>query len=135
MAYEPRDAKYPSDHHHHHHSRSAHPNAYPYPLHQPHTDENRNENHCDNKETHRRHSHTSSGTQTIQKVDAATMTDPLRIDFRLTSEYLARCSNNLGLPHVPKYDEHSESSHNCHQARPKVEYDSETRHMNGMLLL
>ncbi|XP_015127614.1 zinc finger protein 543 [Diachasma alloeum] len=135
MAYEPRTSKYPPEiHHTHHHPRSADPNAYPYALHPPQTDENRNENNCDNKETHRRNSHTSSGTQTIQKVDAATMTDPLRIDFRLTSEYLARCSNNIGGPYGSKYEESSESTHSCHQARTKVEYDVEPRHINGMLI-
>lgn len=100
----------------------SHSNApgYMYPGHHHHsTDENRNNN-CGTKST----SHQSSGTQTIQKVDAATMTDPLQIDFRLTSEYLARCSTTLGIPYTPKYEDSSNaSSHHCQDLRIKQNYE------------
>ncbi|XP_044005385.1 zinc finger protein 16-like [Aphidius gifuensis] len=89
----------------------------------------------------------SFGTQTIEKVDASTMTDPLSIDIKLTSEYLARCENyhnkynsQVQLPTMSfiKYDdEHSSSetsslSHSSHDIKPKIEYDIEptTRHVN-----
>lgn len=70
------------------------------------TDENRNENDCGNKEI-------CPPIFPVQKVDASTMTDPLQIDFKLTSEYLAaRCSaaNNALI-------------HNCQEIRPKIEYE------------
>lgn len=104
----------------------------PPPQHVQQTDENRNENSCGNKEACPQISHQSSGTQTIQKVDAATMTDPLQIDFRLTSEYLARCSSTLGLPYVTKYEENgNNSTHNCQDVRPKIEFEVEPQHING----
>lgn len=100
-----------------------------------HTDENRNENNCGNKELCQRsnqNTQQSSATQTVSKVDAATMTDPLQIDFRLTSEYLARCSSTLGLPYVFKYDDNSNnSSQNYHDVRPKLELEIEPQHING----
>ena len=71
------------------------------------------------------------GAQPVQKVDASTMTEPLQIDFRLTSEYLARCSGSLGLPYVSKYEENGDaSSQNC-QDRPKMEYDTMPCNING----
>lgn len=93
--------------------------GYVYPEHQSQpnlqTDENRNENDCGNKEICPTISRQSSGTQTVQKVDASTMTDPLQIDFKLTSEYLAaRCAANNSL------------IHNCQEIRPKIEYDSKS---------
>lgn len=159
MAFDPRNVnKYPPEQHHPHnmppYSYSSHPNhsnhpGHPnhqnhqnHPNHQSHqviqpihrTDENRNENPCGNKEMCPPMSHESTGTQTIQKVDAATMTDPLSIDFRLTSEYLARCSNTLGLPYVSKYDDNSNNSqpmHNCQDVQPKIEYDLQPQRING----
>lgn len=98
------------------------------------TDENRNENNYGNKETCTQISHQSSGTQTIQKVDAATMTDPLQIDFRLTSEYLARCSSTLGLPYVSKYEENiNNPTHKYQEIRPKIEFEVEPQHINGKI--
>lgn len=125
MAYDPRNVKYPSEVHQHHPPPGI---GYPYAVHRAQTtDENRNENNCGNKESRQ-----SSGTQTIQKVDAATMTDPLQIDFRLTSEYLARCSSTLGLPYVSKCEENSNaSSQNCQEVRPKMEYNIVPQHING----
>lgn len=148
MAFESRDSKYTSEilhSQHHHHPRSLDPVVpynNPYNLHHLQTDENRNENNCHNKETIGRGTATqqqSLGTQTIEKVDAATMTDPLRIDFRLTSEYLARCSasNQTLSPSISaaKYEENSSSeasSHNCHEIKPKIHYDIEpSRHVDG----
>lgn len=135
MAYDTRNIKYSSEMHNHQHNQSN-MTGYTYsghPVsHAQHTDENRNENNCGNKETCSQISHQSSGTQTIQKVDAATMTDPLQIDFRLTSEYLARCSSTLGLPYVTKYEENSNNStHNCQEIRPKIEFEVEPQHING----
>lgn len=94
-------------------------------------DENRNENNlCGSKEL--RHPQQSSGTQTVQKVDAATMTDPLQIDFRLTSEYLARCSSTLGLPYVTKYEDHGINSTTiCPEVKPKIEFKIEPQLING----
>ncbi|OXU20348.1 zinc finger protein 606 [Nasonia vitripennis] len=136
MAFDPRNVKYPPENIHHPQNMAPY---HPYPNHhviQPihRTDENRNDNHCGNKEMCPTISHQSSGTQTIQKVDAATMTDPLQIDFRLTSEYLARCS---GLPYVCKYDDNSNNSssiHNCQEVKPKIEYDLEPQRINGILV-
>lgn len=123
MAYDQRNVKYPPEVHQHHTQASD----YPFSVHHSQTDENRNENNCGNKETRQ-----SLGTQTIQKVDAATMTDPLQIDFKLTSEYLARCSSTLGLPYVSKYEENSNaSSQNCQEVRPKVDYDIAPQNING----
>jgi exopolysaccharide biosynthesis predicted pyruvyltransferase EpsI len=136
MAFDPRNVKYPPDIHH---SQSITP--YPYTNHHviqsiQRTDENRNDNHCSNKEmcsSQQTTSQQTSSTQTVQKVDAATMTDPLQIDFRLTSEYLARCSNTLGLPYVCKYEDSSNNSsiHNCQDVRPKIEYNLEPQRING----
>ncbi|KAL0125206.1 hypothetical protein PUN28_004383 [Cardiocondyla obscurior] len=100
------------------------------------TDENRNENSlCSSKELCSQISQQSSGTQTVQKVDAATMTDPLQIDFRLTSEYLARCSSTLGLPYVTKYENcGTNSTTTCQEVRSKIEFDIEPQHINGMLV-
>lgn len=138
MAYEQRNAKYSPNAAHQQHPRSN-MTGYTYTSHptqhfQQQTDENRNENSlCSSKELC---SQQSSGTQTIQKVDAATMTDPLQIDFKLTSEYLARCSSTLGLPYVSKYEESSNNSmHNCQEIRPKIEFEIEPQHINGELRL
>ncbi|XP_076287188.1 uncharacterized protein LOC143212355 [Lasioglossum baleicum] len=136
MAYDPRDIKYSSDVHQH---NQPNINGYTYSGHPSHhvqqTDENRNENTCGNKEVCPQITRQSSGTQTIQKVDAATMTDPLQIDFKLTSEYLARCSNTLGLPYVSKYeDTGSNPTRNCQEVRPKIEYEVEPQHINGALV-
>ncbi|XP_011873585.1 PREDICTED: zinc finger protein 616-like [Vollenhovia emeryi] len=97
------------------------------------TDENRNESNLrGSKELCPQQ---SSGTQTVQKVDAATMTDPLQIDFRLTSEYLARCSSTLGLPYVAKYEDcGSNSTTMCPEVRPKLEFEIEPQHINGILV-
>ncbi|KAK9310282.1 hypothetical protein QLX08_000295 [Tetragonisca angustula] len=138
MAYDPRNLKFPSDMHSHQHNQ-PNMNGYPYSGHSvshvQQTDENRNENNCGNKETCPQISHQSSGTQTIQKVDAATMTDPLQIDFKLTSEYLARCSSTLDLPYVAKYEENSNNStHNCQEIQSEIEYEVEPQHINGMLI-
>ncbi|XP_043477219.1 zinc finger protein 530-like [Leptopilina heterotoma] len=100
--------------------------GYVYPEHQSQpnlqTDENRNENDCGNKEICPTITRQSSGTQTVQKVDASTMTDPLQIDFKLTSEYLAaRCAANNSL------------IHNCQEIRPKIEYDVKSS-SHGMLI-
>lgn len=140
MAYDPRNIKYSPNAHAHPHPRAS-MTGYAYPGHTPQhfqqTDENRNENNlCSNKEHCASSiSQQSSGTQTVQKVDAATMTDPLQIDFRLTSEYLARCSSTLGLPYVTtKYDDNSNNSpHNCQEVRPKLEFEIEPQHINGGL--
>lgn len=61
------------------------------------------------------------------------MTDPLQIDFRLTSEYLARCSTTLGIPYVPKYeDSANSSSHHCQDLRTKQNnYNVEPPRTNG----
>ncbi|XP_076657814.1 uncharacterized protein LOC143361958 [Halictus rubicundus] len=138
MAYDPRDIKYSSDVHTHQHNQ-PNMNGYAYSGHPSHhvqqTDENRNENTCGNKEVCPQITHQSSGTQTTQKVDAATMTDPLQIDFKLTSEYLARCSNTLGLPYVSKYEETGNNlTRNCQEVRPKIEYEVEPQHINGTLV-
>ncbi|XP_015511760.1 zinc finger protein 16 [Neodiprion pinetum] len=139
MTYVPRNAKYLTD-------IQSNMTGYTYPGHAPplgshnqNTDENRNENSCGNKEicqqNNQNDTQQSSGTQTVQKVDAATMTDPLQIDFRLTSEYLARCSSTLGLPYVFKYEDNSNnSSHNFQNVRPKLEFEVEPQHINGMLV-
>ena len=137
MAYDPRNVKYPSEIHTQQHSQPNNMSGYNYPDHQnQQTDENRNENDCGNKEMCSPISQQSSGTQTIQKVDASTMTDPLQIDFKLTSEYLAaRCSSTLGLPYVSKYDDSSNNStQNCQEVRPKIEYEVEPQHVNGKIL-
>lgn len=138
MAYDPRNVKYSPNTHTQQHTR---PNmtGYTYSGHPPQhfqTDENRNENSlCSAKELCSQISHQSSSTQTVQKVDAATMTDPLQIDFRLTSEYLARCSSTLGLPYVTKYEDNSSNStHNCQDIKPKIEFEIEPQHINGKLL-
>lgn len=136
MAYDPRNIKYSPNTHANQHTR---PNmtGYAYSGHPPQhfqqTDENRNENNlCGTKEICSQISQQSSSTQTVQKVDAATMTDPLQIDFRLTSEYLARCSSTLGLPYVTKYEDNSNNStHNCQEIRPKIEFEIEPQHING----
>ncbi|KAH0955775.1 hypothetical protein HN011_003703 [Eciton burchellii] len=141
MAYDPRNVKYSPNAHAHQHPRAS-MTGYAYPGHTPQhfqqTDENRNENNlCSSKEHCTSSiSQQSSGTQTVQKVDAATMTDPLQIDFRLTSEYLARCSSTLGLPYVTtKYEDGSNNSpHNCQEVRPKIEFEIEPQHINGMLV-
>ncbi|XP_066592624.1 zinc finger and SCAN domain-containing protein 31-like [Prorops nasuta] len=136
MAYDPRALKYPAGLPNQH----SGPNITGYAYHPGHsiqhiqqTDENRNENNYGNKEAHSQISHQSSGTQTIQKIDVATMTDPLQIDFRLTSEYLARCSSTLGLPYAKKHDDNN-SPHNCQEIKPKLEYEVEPQHFNGMLV-
>ncbi|XP_014209449.1 zinc finger protein 436 [Copidosoma floridanum] len=138
MAFDPRNVKYPLDLHH-----PQNMSPYPYPSHHViqsmhRMDENRNENQCSNKELCPAISHQSSGTQTIQKVDVATMTDPLQIDFRLTSEYLERCSTSLGrLPYVCKYKDSSSNSsgRSCQDIHPKIEYDlPEPQRINGMLI-
>lgn len=134
MAYDPRNLKFPSDMH----SHQSNMNGYTYSGHSSHvqqTDENRNENNCGNKETCPQISLQSSSTQTTQKVDVATMTDPLQIDFKLTSEYLARCSTTLDLPCVTKYEENSNSTHNsthnCQEVQSEIEYEIEPQHING----
>ena len=138
MAFDPRNVKYTGDHLH----QAQNMSPYQYPNHHTiqsnqQTDENRNENYCESKEVsqHLTISQQSSATQTIQKVDAATMTDPLRIDFRLTSEYLARYSNTLGLPYVCKSEDNNSNSstHNCHNVQPKIEYNLEPQRINGLL--
>lgn len=91
-----------------------------------HTDENRNVNNCNNKET----LYQNSSLQ-VQKVDASTMTEPLQIDFALTSEYLAHCSNSLGIPFVSKYEENSSSSSTGQDSRVKMEYDLIPQNVNG----
>lgn len=130
MAYDPRsNVKYS-------HQRS---NGYGYtghlPQHFQQTDENRNENDLrSSKELCPQISvsQQSSSTQTVQKVDAATMTDPLQIDFRLTSEYLARCSSTLGLPYVTKYEDCGiNSTTTCREVRPKIQLEIESQHING----
>ena len=138
MAYDPRNVKYPSEIHSQQHPQPNNMTGYTYSGHQAQNnqqnDENRNENDCGNKEICPPSSHQSSGTQTVQKVDASTMTDPLQIDFRLTSEYLAaRCSSTLGIPYVSKYEDSSSnnSTHNCQDVRPKIEYEVEPQHING----
>ncbi|XP_020292531.1 zinc finger protein with KRAB and SCAN domains 5-like [Pseudomyrmex gracilis] len=140
MAYDSHNVKYSSSTHPPSHGRSA-ALGYAYSGHsQQHfqqTDENRNENNfCGNKElTSGQISQQSSGTQTIQKVDAATMTDPLQIDFRLTSEYFARCSSTLGLPYVTKYESSGNNSiHSCQEIKPKLEFEIEPQHINGILI-
>lgn len=137
MAYDSHNVKYSSSTHPPPHGRPA-ALGYAYSGHsQQHfqqTDENRNENNfCGNKElTSGQISQQSSGTQTIQKVDAATMTDPLQIDFRLTSEYFARCSSTLGLPYVTKYENSGNNSiHSCQEIKPKLEFEIEPQHING----
>lgn len=87
----------------------------------------------------------SFGTQTIEKVDASTMTDPLTIDIKLTSEYLTRCENyhnkytsqiQWSKMSLIKYDDdHSSLSHNSHDIKPKIEYDIEstTSHVKGKI--
>lgn len=138
MAYNSRNVKYPSEIHTQQHSQ---PNmtGFTYPSHPPQhtqqTDENRNENNCGNKEMCIQSTEQSSATRPVQKVDAATMTDPLQIDFRLTSEYLARCSSTLGLPYVFKYEDNgNNSTHNYQEVRPKIEFKVEPQHINGMLV-
>lgn len=134
MAYDPRNTKYSPN------TTPQRPNVtgYGYPAHlsQPfqQTDENRNENNlCGSKELPPQISQQSSSTQTVQKVDAATMTDPLQIDFRLTSEYLARCSSTLGLPYVTKYEDCG-TNFTCPEVRPKIEFEIEPQRINGMLV-
>uniref|UniRef100_A0A6V7HY68 Uncharacterized protein n=1 Tax=Bracon brevicornis TaxID=1563983 RepID=A0A6V7HY68_9HYME len=82
----------PNQHRHHYHLKASELANYPLSIYPPQTDENRNENVCDNKEYARRSPQTSAPNPIIPKVDVATMTDPLRIDFKLTSEYLTKCS-------------------------------------------
>ncbi|XP_024873020.1 putative zinc finger protein 840 [Temnothorax curvispinosus] len=137
MAYESRNAKYSP-------RAPQRPNVTGYgysghspraPQHFQQTDENQNENNLrGSKELCPEiSSQQSSGTQTVQKVDAATMTDPLQIDFRLTSEYLARCSSTLGIPYVTKYEDcGSTSTTTCQEVRPKIEFEIEPQHINGM---
>lgn len=134
MAYDSRDAKYSP-------ITPQRPNVTGYgygsgshPLqHFQQTDENRNENNLrGGKELYPQTSQQSSSTQTVQKVDAATMTDPLQIDFRLTSEYLARCSSTLGLPYVTKYEDRGTNcTVTCQEVRPKLEFEIEPQHING----
>jgi len=133
MAYDPRNVKYSPN-------TLQRPNpatGYGYSGHPPQhfqqTDENRNENNLrSSKELCSQISQQSSGTQTVQKVDAATMTDPLQIDFRLTSEYLARCSGTLGLPYATKYEDcGTNSTITCQEVRPKIEFEIEPQHING----
>lgn len=132
MAYDPRNVKYsPNTHQRPNvtgYGYSGHPSQ-----HFQQTDENRNENNLrGNKELCSQILQQSSSTQTVQKVDAATMTDPLQIDFRLTSEYLARCSSTLGLPYVTKYEDCSMNSTTTRQeVRPKIEFEIEPQHING----
>jgi len=138
MAYDPSNVKYSPNTQAHQPTRSN-MTGYAYSSHQPQhfqqTDENRNENNvCSTKELCLQVSQQSSSTQTVQKVDAATMTDPLQIDFRLTSEYLARCSGTLGLPYITKYEDNSDSPQNCQGIRPKIEFEIEPQHINGKLL-
>ncbi|XP_011639410.1 zinc finger protein 22-like [Pogonomyrmex barbatus] len=134
MAYDPRNVKYSPNTHQHTrpgmtgYTYSGHPSQ-----HFQQTDENRNENNLRSKELCPQISQQSSGTQTVQKVDAATMTDPLQIDFRLTSEYLARCSSTLGLPYVTKYEDRNPTT-NCQEVRPKIEFEIEPQHINGILV-
>ncbi|XP_034941759.1 zinc finger protein 85-like [Chelonus insularis] len=71
-------------------------------------DENRDINSFNHKKMNQGNAHQSpiknSTNNQIKKIDASTMTDPLSIDFRRTSEYLARCSNSLGINRVSQYD-------------------------------
>ncbi|XP_008551503.1 zinc finger protein 616 [Microplitis demolitor] len=60
-------------------------------------DENHDVNSYNNKNINQSSTRSNENNRTIKKIDVATMTDPLSIDFRRTSEYLARCSNSLGL--------------------------------------
>ncbi|KYM79633.1 Zinc finger and SCAN domain-containing protein 10 [Atta colombica] len=134
MAYDPRNVKYPPNH------TLQRPNVVGYnysghpPQHFQQTDENRNENNNlrSSKELCPQISQQSSNTQTVQKVDAATMTDPLQIDFRL-SECLARCSSTLGLPYATKYEDCGTNS-TYQEVRAKIEFDIEPQHINGMLV-
>lgn len=133
MAYDLRNAKYSANT-----PQRPTVTGYSYPAHpsQPFQRiENRNENNlCDSKEQlhSQQISQQSSGMQTVQKVDAATMTDPLQIDFKLTSEYLARCSSTLGLPYVAKYEDcGTNSTITCPEVRPKIEFKIEPQHING----
>lgn len=135
MAYDPRNVKYlPNT------LQRSNVTGYGYSTHPSQhfqqTDENRNENNLrSSKELCPQISQQSSSTQTVQKVDAATMTDPLQIDFRLTSEYLARCSSTLGLPYTAKYEDcGTNSTITCQEARPKIEFEIEPQHINGMLV-
>lgn len=132
MAYDARNAKYSA-------STPQRPSLTGYAGHyqqQNTTDENRNEsNLCGSKELCPQQRQ-SSATQTVQKVDAATMTDPLQIDFRLTSEYLARCSSTLGLPYVAKYEDcdttaSTTARRRCQEVRPKRDFEIEPQHING----
>ncbi|XP_011051569.1 PREDICTED: zinc finger and SCAN domain-containing protein 31-like isoform X2 [Acromyrmex echinatior] len=133
MAYDPRNVKYSPN-------TSQRPNVVGYnysghpPQHFQQTDENRNENNNlrSSKELCPQISQQSSSTQTVQKVDAATMTDPLQIDFRL-SECLARCSSTLGLPYATKYEDCGTNS-TYQEVRAKIEFDIEPQHINGMLV-
>lgn len=139
MAYDSRNVKYSPNTHAHQHPTRPNMTGYAYSGHPSQhfqqTDENRNENNlCGSKEHCPQISQQSSGTQTVQKVDAATMTDPLQIDFRLTSEYLARCSSTLGLPYVTKYEDSNNSTHSCQAVRPKIEFEIEPQHINGKFL-
>lgn len=133
MAYDPHNAKYQTEIH------NQHASSYVYPghlsQHRHFTDENRNENNYGHKEACSPITYQSLGTQTIEKVDAATMTDPLQIDFRLTSEYLARCSSSLGLPYVTKYEDNSNKpTHDCQERRAKIDFEIEPQHINGMYM-
>lgn len=132
MAYDSRNVKYSSNT-----SQRSNATGYGYSGHPAQhfqqTDENRNENNLhSSKDSCPQISQQSSSTQTVQKVDAATMTDPLQIDFRLTSEYLARCSSTLGLPYATKYEDcGTNSTTTCQEVRPKIEFEIEPQHING----
>ncbi|XP_074094403.1 uncharacterized protein LOC141524425 [Cotesia typhae] len=58
---------------------------------------NNNNNNSSNKNINSNQSRSKGENSEIKKIDVATMTDPLSIDFRKTSEYLARCSNSFGV--------------------------------------
>ena len=94
-------------------------------------------NFCVKKEMCLTISEESTSVPPVSKVDAATMTDPLRIDLRLTSEYLERCSNALGIPHDSKYNEFSNNSSNqSHQdIKPTLYYDLQPQIINGMKIM
>ncbi|KAJ8678933.1 hypothetical protein QAD02_014720 [Eretmocerus hayati] len=137
MAFDPRDVKYALNLHH---TPSTTGYLYPsnYSTHQsvhP-RDENRNNNSCNDREICSTQAHATSETQVVQKVDAATMTDPLRIDFRFTPEYLAHCSSSYGLPYTCRFEDNSNNSSilSCQDPQSKSEYNLEPQRINGMLV-
>ncbi|XP_012543041.1 RB-associated KRAB zinc finger protein [Monomorium pharaonis] len=138
MAYDPRSNIKYSPNGHQRSNVTGYGYSHPSQHFQQQTDENRNENNLrSSKEFCSQISvlQQSSSTQTVQKVDAATMTDPLQIDFRLTSEYLARCSSTLGLPYITKYEDCGINSiATCQEIRPKIQFEIESQHINGMLV-